>query len=401
MGEQMLEPKRQRPAGLCARILTPVLALAGVLGANSLTAQETVAQAGSAVKVESHQSKWEYPKELNLPEGSKVHMVQKGDTLWDLANKYLGNPYAWPQIWELNQWVKDPHWIYPGDPILIDQARAVATDKSVPEEVAGLQPDRPSSHIDPSAVRRPELAFSYQDFVQLPYLASEGAEAHYKKLGAFKLVDNRREDRHILGEGEQVYIDAGTNQGVKVGDRFVAIRTLIRGFKHPFPASKEDKKPMGDIVQQIGVVRVTVAHEKGSVAVIERAMDGLEVGARFARFEEPANMVLQLRTDTQDPVKLDPTGSATVIYSRDHHEQVGAGELVLIDKGERDGLKVGDVLLSVRVRDFEVTAGKKPESQRTTHYVGQVMVVRVGERSATCRVLRTNEELRIGDSVTR
>ena len=196
----MLEPKCQRPAGLCARILTPALALLGVMGANSLTAQETLAQAGAAVKVESHQSKWEYPKELSLPEGSKVHMVQKGDTLWDLANKYLGNPYAWPQIWELNQWVKDPHWIYPGDPIVIDQARAVATDKTVPEEVAGLQPDRTSPHADPSAVRRPELAFSYQDFVQLPYLVAEGADAHYKKLGAFELVDNRREDHHILGE---------------------------------------------------------------------------------------------------------------------------------------------------------------------------------------------------------
>ncbi|HJV22214.1 MAG TPA: LysM peptidoglycan-binding domain-containing protein, partial [Holophagaceae bacterium] len=396
-----LEPKCQRPAGLCARILTPALALLGVMGANSLTAQETLAQAGAPVKVESHQSKWEYPKELSLPEGSKVHMVQKGDTLWDLANKYLGNPYAWPQIWELNQWVKDPHWIYPGDPIVIDQARAVATDKTVPEEVAALQPDRPSSHIDPNAVRRPELAFGFQDFVQLPYLAAEGAEAHYKKLGAFTLVDNRREDRHILGEGELVYVNAGTNQGVKVGDRFVVLRTLVKGFKHPFPNAKDDKKPMGDVIQQIGVVRVTVAHEKGSVATIERAMDGIEVGSHLVRFEEPANMALQLRNDTQDPVKLDPAGTATVIYSRDNHDQAGAGELILVDKGERDGLKVGDVLLSVRIRDFEVGEGKKPDTQRTTHYVGQVMVVRLGERSATCRVLRATEELRIGDSVTR
>ncbi|HJW33410.1 MAG TPA: LysM peptidoglycan-binding domain-containing protein [Holophagaceae bacterium] len=398
----MLESKCQRPAGLCARILTPALALLGVMGANSLTAQETPAAAANVYKVESHQSKWEYPKELSLPEGSKVHMVQKGDTLWDLANKYLGNPYAWPQIWELNQWVKDPHWIYPGDPIIIDQARAVATDKTTPEEVAGLQPDRASlPHFDPSAVRRPELAFSYQDFVQLPYLASEGAEAHYKKLGAFQVMDNRNEDRHILGEGEQIYMNGGTNQGVKVGDRFVVLRTLVEDFKHPFPANKGDKKPMGDVIQQIGVVRVTVAHEKGSVAVIERAMDGLAVGYRLVRFEEPANMVLQLRTDTQDPVKLDPTGAATVIYTRDNHEQAGAGELILIDKGERDGLKVGDVLLSVRIRDFAVGSGKKSETQRTTHYVGQVMVVRVGERSATCRVLRTSEELRLGDSVTR
>ncbi len=397
----MLDPKRQRLHGLRARILTPALALAGCLGANSLTAQEAVVQ-GTPVKVEAHQSKWEYPKELNLPEGSKVHTVQKGDTLWDLANKYLGNPYAWPQIWELNQWVKDPHWIYPGDPLIIDQARAVATSTSVPDEVANLQPDRP--RMDTNALRRPELAFSYQDFVQLPYLVSEGAEAHYRKLGAFKIVDNRREDRHILGEGEPLYMDGGTNQGVKVGDRFLILRTLRAGFKHPFPdpKKKDSKKPIGDVVQQVGVARVTVTHEKGSVAVIERAMDGIEVGYRLTRFEEPASMSLNLRTDIQDPVKVDPNGSATVIYTRDNHEQVGTGELIIVDRGEREGLKVGDVLLSVRVRDFQVGgSAKKPETQRTTHYVGQVIVVRLGEHTSTCRVLRTTEELRVGDMVTR
>ncbi len=399
----MLQPKRQRPAGLCARILTPALALCGALGVNSLTAQETHAQAGAPIKVEAHQSKWEYPKELSLPEGSKVHMVQKGDTLWDLAGKYLGNPYAWPQIWELNQWVKDPHWIYPGDPLVIDQSRAVATDKTVPEEVANLQPDRPTGSSDFAPMRRPELAFGFQDFIQMPYLVAEGADAHFKKLGALQVVDNRREDRHILGESEQVYLNGGTNQGVKVGDRFLVVRTIRRDFKHPFPGPKDEKKSIGDILQQIGVVRVSVVHEKGSVGIIERAMDGVEIGAHLVRFEEPANMVLNLRTDTQDPVKVDPNGSATVIYSRDNHEQAGAGELVIVDRGERDGLKVGDVLLSVRVRDFDVAAqgSQKADLQRTTHYVGQVMVVRVGERSATCRVLRTTEELRIGDMVTR
>ena len=75
---------------------------------------------------------------------------------------------------------------------------------------------------------------------------------------------------------------------------------------------------------------------------------------------------------------------------------------MLFRSGLRDGLKVGDVLLSVRVRDFPVgTSKKKPETQRTSHYVGQVMVVRLGEHSATCRVLRTTEELRVGDVVTR
>src|SRR4029078_8302284 len=49
----------------------------------------------------------------------QVHVVVKGDTLWQLAAKYYGDPYLWPQIWEKNQYIKDAHWIYPGDPLVL------------------------------------------------------------------------------------------------------------------------------------------------------------------------------------------------------------------------------------------------------------------------------------------
>ena len=78
-----------------------------------------------AVKVVAHWSKWEYPTEVAPAKGQQVHIVVKGDTLWDLGNKYLGNPFAWPQIWELNKWIKDPHWIYPGDPLVVEPGRGV------------------------------------------------------------------------------------------------------------------------------------------------------------------------------------------------------------------------------------------------------------------------------------
>src|SRR2546423_9583610 len=48
------------------------------------------------------------------------HVVKKGDTLWDLANSYLKNPFSWPEIFRLTtDIVKDPHWIYSGEVIRI------------------------------------------------------------------------------------------------------------------------------------------------------------------------------------------------------------------------------------------------------------------------------------------
>lgn len=47
-----------------------------------------------------------------------THVVVKGDTLWDIAEKYLGDPFRYPELAELSN-IKDPHWIYPGDIIRI------------------------------------------------------------------------------------------------------------------------------------------------------------------------------------------------------------------------------------------------------------------------------------------
>ena len=47
-----------------------------------------------------------------------THLVVKGDTLWDIAEKYLGDPFRYPELAELSN-IKDPHWIYPGDIIRI------------------------------------------------------------------------------------------------------------------------------------------------------------------------------------------------------------------------------------------------------------------------------------------
>src|SRR5690242_12839651 len=63
-----------------------------------------------------HRTAWNPP---TPPGGQPVHLIPRGDTLWDLAAKYYGNPYLWPQIWEKNQYVLDAHWIYPGDPLVL------------------------------------------------------------------------------------------------------------------------------------------------------------------------------------------------------------------------------------------------------------------------------------------
>lgn len=396
------------------------------------------AKPAETIKVASHSSRWNYPKEVAVPAGRQLYLVQKGDTLWDLGRKFLGNPFSWPQIWELNSWIKDAHWIYPGDPLIIDGGRtaiaqaapetpkgsvpaipaatgaaspagaadrpaAPAAADGVPDlaepEVATLAPDRTKNRA-PLRVMREELAYSFQDYIQMPFLAPQGEAAYLRDNRGLRIVGAKSEERVLLGDGEQVYVTGGNDRGLRVGDRYLIVKGVKKKFYHPEDTHR--RKPLGDILQQVGVARLVTVHAKGSVAVVEKSMDPVRIGQFLVPFTEPSNVPLKLRNDIQDPVQVKDL--AKIIFTRDDHKATGQGEMVIVDKGSADGLKVGDVLLGLRYRNFFVTEARRTADrvqERTSHYLGQCVVTFTTENSATARIIRSNDPFRIGDVLTR
>src|SRR5688572_15129368 len=59
------------------------------------------------------------------PEQFEVHVVVAGETLSQIAGMVLNNSRLWPQLWEMNEHIINPHWIYPNDKILVRQVTQI------------------------------------------------------------------------------------------------------------------------------------------------------------------------------------------------------------------------------------------------------------------------------------
>lgn len=97
------------------------------------------------------------------------YVVVKGDTLWDISARFLEKPWLWPEIWQKNPQVKDPHWIYPGDVIRLTyvDGKPVLTINQMPNTNA-----TPVGAIDVDLYNRPFLQDLriVSSFKSLPYV---------------------------------------------------------------------------------------------------------------------------------------------------------------------------------------------------------------------------------------
>ena len=89
------------------------------------------------------------------------HVVVKGDTLWDISEAFLSDPWLWPQAWQANPEIRNPHLIYPGDVITL------IYENGLPKLMRSRQSHKPIVSLSPQGIKRLKPAIDLIDWASV------------------------------------------------------------------------------------------------------------------------------------------------------------------------------------------------------------------------------------------
>ena len=254
------------------------------------------------------------------------YVVVQGDTLWDIAKRYLKSPWKWGELWQMNQeQIRNPHRIYPGDVIVLDRSAAEIRLRLLKLETVRLSPQTRASPLAPEPV--PTIPISdIAPFLSKPLVIAQN------QLAAAPRIVRPQEGRVALGAGDIAYVQGITKDQ---GDYWHLFRT---GAALVDPDTNE---ALGQEATFLGEARVA---KYGDVTTIEIVKSPREIYAGDYLLPAPPEVGLDNYVPHAPQKKID----ARIIAAYGGLFEVGALSIVAISKGARDGLEVGHVLALYR-----------------------------------------------------
>jgi hypothetical protein len=268
--------------------------------------------------------------ELKLQENApEKYVVVKGDTLWDISGRFLKDPWRWPQIWNLNRdEVKNPHWIYPGDMIVLDRSGSTPRLRLVKGVKNGtttvkLSPGVRTSDIGGDAIQTIPARAIYP-FLSQPRVVAEDA------LRSAPFILGTNEERVILGTGDDAFATGG-KEGVT---RWNVLRPG-KALKDP-----ETGEVLGYEVDYLGDARTVLPGAPQKIRITRSAQ---EILPKDKLVEADGSMTFEYV-----PRAPDKPISGRIISAYGGLSDSGRYQTVVINRGARDGLAPGHVLAVYR-----------------------------------------------------
>ncbi|WP_293716902.1 MULTISPECIES: LysM peptidoglycan-binding domain-containing protein [unclassified Stenotrophomonas] len=334
-----------------------------------------------------------------------TYVVRKGDTLWDISARFLKKPWLWPEIWQANPQVKNPHLIYPGDILSLAYLDRVTAQP-------GPRQEAPINAIPLADVE--------------PFLKNLNIVDSFKEL---PYVVGLEEDRLRASAGQLAYV-VGL-QGTQPGQRYMVVRPTV-SYSQPKPstdlevrgntlpgqgnlwkdyvASSDRNEFLGYELAQVNIGTVTkVGADQGQASTLRLEDSGREVraGDRLVPVQaQPYDLQFIPHAPASNPLP----GHIRVLAVTDTLTSGGPRDVIAISAGAREGIDNGTVFSIWRSGSHVSDRVGRRDSSRIDssfhdgvgrvalpeEYAAHAMVFRTFDKVSYALIMEGNKPARVG-----
>ncbi|WP_031434899.1 LysM peptidoglycan-binding domain-containing protein [Methylomarinum vadi] len=311
------------------------------------------------------------------PSHPDQYIVVKGDTLWDISGRFLQKPWKWPQLWENNPQIKNPHWIYPGDILTfsyVDGKPRLSLSRNVK-----LSPSIRETSLEEAIKLIPADAIT--QFLTSPKVVNED------DLANSPYVIDFAGEHLIAGAGDRIYVRSITDP------QSLSYTVYRQGKPYTRPVTGEI---LGYEAIYIADTTLQTAGDPATLSV-NKSTSEIRIGDRLMVSDAGE---LALNYFPHPPLE---EISGSIISVLNGVSQIGQHNIVVIDRGTDDGIETGHIfeiyqrgrIVADHYHDIdETTTVKLPDE-----IAGVLMVFRPFEKVSYALVMEATAAIHVLDKV--
>ena len=323
-----------------------------------------------------------------------VYVVKKGDTLWDISGKFLSKPWRWPEIWASNKHVKNPHWIYPGDKLLLCSLNGKPLiGKDEGDGCAGIirrHTGNSSTNLRPQV--RVEALNNSVPVIPLAHIQQwleRTSIVPAEALANTPYILGTADSRVLAGKGQSVYVRGA---GLENGQRYGVFR---EGEPYIVLDEKGNKQNLGiELTQVASGVAIRSENDITTVELTDSYVGEVRRGDR-----------VMLEQDAMLPTLFYPTDANQVRDGGKIIRVMGSigtaarNGVVPVDRGTADGVEIGQVFSAFQAGEVVKDPKTKEIVKLPGQYVGSVMIFKSFDRLSYAYVLESDLPIKIGSDI--
>ena len=310
------------------------------------------------------------------------YVVKKGDTLWGISETFLRTPWMWPEIWQVNPQIENPHLIFPGDVVslvYLDGKPRLVLQRGDGSRTVKLSPTKrvePLDTVIPAIPLDAVDAFLNRSRVVTRQLLSDAS-----------YVISGHEGRIVSGNGDKLYARDHLDGGIKLYSSYGVYRPSTR---YVDPDTGEE---LGVEALEIGLGKIIEKEDDISTMRLSASNEEVRLQDRLLPTEE-AKVI-----PTFFPSTPEQEVNGKIIAVLGGVSQVGQFDVVAINRGARENIEIGNVMAIYHSSGTVKDRLRKDVVRLPSERAGILMVFRVFEKMSYGLVLKAQRPLAVMDEL--